>query len=164
MNTCLFNRASYLEHRRHGLSRVAKTQATWVNEMASLKPELGIAMEDLFAEDADHPLSAHDVTVLIGWCKGSDHLAWIQQEGLYNFRAGAEARGSLPNIEPKFADARLIGLLDEHGPKPGLLKVRDSGVEIWTKKQLNDGGYPSAMHDLYAVFRVGPAASFSMWS
>jgi len=55
-------------------------------------------MEDLFTEDADHPLSAHDVTVLIGWCKGPDHLAWIEREGLYNFRAGADVRGSLPNI------------------------------------------------------------------
>ena len=159
----LSNRASYLEHRRHGLSRVAKTQATWVNEMACLKPELGIAMEDLFADDAEHPLSAHDVTVLVGWCKGPDHLAWIEREGLYNFRAGADVRGSLPNIEPKFADARLIALLDEHGPKPGLLKVRGSGVEIWTKKHLADTGYPSAAHDLYAVFRVGQAAPFSMW-
>ena len=159
----LSNRASYLEHRRHGLSRVAKTQATWVNEMASLKPELGIAMEDLFTEDAEHPLSAHDVTVLIGWCKGPEHLEWIEREGLYNFRAGADVRGSLPNIEPKFADARLIALLDEGGPKPGLLKVKGNGVEIWTKKQLADTGYPSAAHSLYAVFRVGLATSFSLW-
>ncbi len=160
----LSNRASYLEHRRHGLSRVAKTRATWVNEMASLKPELGIAMEDLFVGDADHPLSAHDVTVLIGWCKSPDHLAWIEREGIYNFRAGADERGSLPNIEPKFADARLIALIDDTGPKSGLLKVKVRGVEIWTKKQLNDSHYPSASHNLYAVFRVGSATPFSMWT
>jgi hypothetical protein len=37
-------------------------------------------------------------------------------------------------------------------------------VEIWTKKQLKDSGYPSATHDLYAVFRVGQATPFSMWT
>ena len=54
--------------------------------------------------------------------------------------------------------------MDEHGPKLGLLKVKGNGVAIWTKKQLEDTGYPSAAHNLYAVFRVGPAVPFSMWS
>ena len=71
------------------------------------------------AERHTPPRQTH---VLLGWCKGLDHLAWVRQHGLYNFRMDA-GRGSLA-LSPEVAGASYLLLHGVGGQAvPGLWRI-----------------------------------------
>jgi hypothetical protein len=115
---------------------------------------------DHLVDPTEGPVSAHDIMVLIGWCKNNDHLAWIMERGLYNFRVGTGVKGGIDQIEPQFAQARMIVLHDDSGALPGVWKVRSSGVQLCTQDELK--GYPSPGHRKYAVFGVEQLPQYTM--
>ena len=101
--------------------------------------------------------------VLVGWCKGADHLRWIHERGLYNFRMN-DNRGSLA-LSPEVAGATYL-LLHGAGGKvqPGLLRIKHPSVgpRVFAQQALVAAGYPgqpSQSH--YLVFDVEPATDFA---
>jgi hypothetical protein len=94
-----------------------------------------------------------DTFVLIGFYKDADHLNWIISNGLYNVRTGT-TRGSL-RLSPKETGAKylLLHTLDEI--KTGrLLKLKETGPRIFSKKDLTNKSYENPSQEFYLVFDI----------
>ena len=101
-----------------------------------------------------------ETSVLVGWCKDEDHLKWIQQSKLYNFRMDTSP-GSL-RLKPEIAGAKYL-LLHGKGSNaiPGLFRIISDGPRVISKDALVKRGYPHVPgHDHYLISDVEPAAEF----
>jgi predicted component of viral defense system (DUF524 family) len=101
-----------------------------------------------------------ETSVLVGWCKDEDHLKWIRQSKLYNFRMNT-APGSL-RLKPEIAGAKYL-LLHGEGSNalPGLFRIISEGPRVISKDALIKKGYPhEPRHDHYLISDVEPAAEF----
>lgn len=151
----LANRASFLGKAQSSRWDAVKTYRSWINEEPESRDMVWSPLVDHIANPAEGPVSAHDIMVIVGWCKGDDHLKWIKDSGLYNFRLGSGVKGAIDQLEPRFAEARMIVLHGEKGALPGVWKVTGNGVQLFTKDELvKERGYPNPGHDKYAVFEV----------
>ncbi len=103
-----------------------------------------------------------DTHVLVGWCKDAQHLQWILQKGLYNFRMGATEGGL--RLTPEVVSAKYLLLHGADGlALPCLLRVRNAeqGPSLMNKQQLSETGYPTApSREAYLVFEVEKSAAF----
>lgn len=98
--------------------------------------------------------------VLVGWCRGEEHRAWIVRERLYNCRMDTTA-GSL-RLKPEIAGARYL-LLHGGGAKalPGLFRISSKGPRVISKDALKKKRYPGEpRQDHYLIFDVEPANEF----
>ncbi len=101
--------------------------------------------------------------VLVGWCKSAEHLGWIRQRGLYNFRMN-DNRGSLA-LSPEVAGANYLLLHGAGGVvQPGLARIKNpaAGPKVFARQALLDKGYPgqpSQPH--YLVYDVEAAVAFA---
>jgi predicted component of viral defense system (DUF524 family) len=103
-----------------------------------------------------------DTHVLVGWCKDEQHLNWILEKGLYNFRMGATEGGLRLTTEVVSAKYLLL-----HGTDglalPRLLRVRNAaqGPSLMNKQQLIDTSYPTEpSREAYLVFEVERSHAF----
>jgi predicted component of viral defense system (DUF524 family) len=158
----LANRASFLGKAQSSRWDAVKAYERWTHlkEEPSEADMVWSPLVDHIVDPMNGPVSAHDIMVIIGWCKNEDHLAWINKEKLYNFRVGAGVKGGIDQIEPQFAEARMIVLHNDSGALPGVWKVRSSGVQLCTQEELQ--GYPSPGHQKYAVFGVQQLPQYTM--
>lgn len=101
--------------------------------------------------------------VLVGWCKSDDHLRWIRERGLYNFRMNAD-RGSLA-LSPAVAGASYLLLHGSGGTvQPGLLRITtpSTGPKVFDRAALLATGYPgNPSQPHYLVYEVAPAEDFA---
>lgn len=92
--------------------------------------------------------------VLVGYCKDSDHRAWVKKNGLYNFRMGSE-RGSLV-LDPKTVGARYLLLHTRGDDESGdLLKITSDGPKVYSAEDMSKRAYPNQKpHPYYLVVSV----------
>lgn len=93
--------------------------------------------------------------VLVAWYK-PDTWQWIINNGLYNARAG-DGRGSL-QIGPRETGAKYILLHSENETETSkLLKVAETGPEIYSRNNLLERGYPhQPTQNYYLVYKTEP--------
>ncbi|MFO1042927.1 MAG: DUF2357 domain-containing protein [Planctomycetaceae bacterium] len=104
-------------------------------------------------------------TVLIGWYENQEHLDWIANSGLYNFRAG-HRNGSI-RLAPEIVQAEYLLLhTHNHASASGLWRIQKRGPRLFTNAELRKRGYPreSTSDAIYAVFDVSPDPFFVGWS
>jgi predicted component of viral defense system (DUF524 family) len=152
----LANRASFLGKAQSSRWDAVKTYDRWTHlkEDPNDPDKVWSPLVDHVVDLNEGPVSAHDIMVLIGWYKDDDHLRWIKEEGLYNFRVGSSVSGGIDQIEPRFAEARMIVLHNDSGALSGVWKVSRAGIQLFTKKDLIRSKYPNPSHEKYAVFSV----------
>ncbi len=125
------------------------------------KRELYNTMPEKWEQDQRHTPPA-DTQVLVGWCKDKQHLNWILEKGLYNFRMGATEGGL--RLTPEVVSAKYLLLHGVDGlGLPRLMRVRNTvlGPSLLNKKQLTASGYPSEpSREAYLVFEVEPSPAF----
>jgi predicted component of viral defense system (DUF524 family) len=94
-----------------------------------------------------------DTFVLVGFYK-TENLDWILESGLYNARADSK-RGSL-RLGPGEAGAKYLLLHSNGETKTSrLLKITETGPQVFSKKTLIDKGYPSEpSQEYYLVYKV----------
>lgn len=96
-----------------------------------------------------------ETTVIIGYCKNSQHRDWICQNYKYNCRAG-ERKGSL-KITTQLASARYLLLHDDNGFGP-FFKIAKGGPSILSRRDLIANGYPATYSrkddDIYLVYSL----------
>ena len=101
---------------------------------------------------------ADEVSVLIGFYKNEEHLQWILQHNLYNFRTGTD-RGSLPlsemHIHAKYLILHGKGELETDR----IFKLTPKGAKIFSRNDLLRSGYPEPKGELYIVFEIERNAS-----
>lgn len=95
-----------------------------------------------------------DSFVMVGYYKSQQHLKWIEDYQLYNFRTGTE-RGSLP-LGAKEVGASFLVL---HGPSETdtdkIYKLKEMGPKIYSKQDLKNKKYPTEPSgDLYVIFEI----------
>jgi hypothetical protein len=103
-----------------------------------------------------------DTAVLLGWYKDTNHLQWIKDKGLYNFRLGNTA-GAL-RLTPQIVGAQYLML---HGPDgralQGLFRMTqvEQGPSLVSETELVELGYPTQpTRKAYVLFNVEPAVEF----
>ena len=95
--------------------------------------------------------------VLIGYCKGEEHLNWINRTGLYNFRMNT-TRGSL-RLKPQTAGADYILLHSKGNLISGnIRRITEKGPRVFSKDKLQKLNYPSPNNDFYLVYQVEKTA------
>ena len=156
----LSNRASMLSIYQANEWDIVETNDRWIREENEKEGVWDPLVEHL-GLGGERPVSAHDIMVLIGWCKNHDHLTWIKEKGLYNFRIGAGVPGGIDQIEPRFAEAHMIVLHDASGALAGVWKVTRSGVQLFTRNDMAAKAYPDPSRDKYAVFGVEELPQYS---
>tara|TARA_B110000211_G_scaffold168957_1_gene190589 strand:+ start:6761 stop:9046 length:2286 start_codon:yes stop_codon:yes gene_type:complete len=138
------NRASQRE-------RIAfKTYDVYKNE-PNKENEVNEALPETYGENRN--LIPDDTFVLVGFYK-TENLDWIIKSGLYNARADSK-RGSL-RLGPGEAGAKYLLLHSNGETKTSrLLKITETGPQVFSKKTLIDKGYPSEpSQDYYLVYKV----------
>ena len=121
-----------------------------------------------YPERAADLISRHkppaETYVLVGWNKGNEHLKWILQKKLYNFRMDTRA-GSL-RLEPEITAAQYLLLHGEGASaEPSLFRITSKGPRVLSKVALKHKGYPSEPGgDYYLVFDVELSTEFGGFS
>lgn len=105
-------------------------------------------------------------SVIIAYYKSEEHLKWIEENHLYNVRAG-ELKGAV-TLNSDFINARYILLYDRKGVRP-LIRLKREGPKVYTRAELIRRGYPrykgkdggvdekkekSSAHTIYLVFSL----------
>lgn len=98
--------------------------------------------------------------VLIGWYKNENHLKWISDRNMYNFRMDTSI-GSL-RLRPEVASAQYLLLHSYDGKAcPGLFRISDVGPRVFSGEKLTKMGYPSKpSQPFYLVYDVVPDPAF----
>jgi len=95
---------------------------------------------------------AADTSVLLGFVKSAEHLAWIQRQKRYNMRLG-DRRGSV-GIRGGEASARILVLYGGAVAHPLMYSVQE-GPEMWTKQEMIASGYPQPRGSAYLCAVLG---------
>lgn len=95
-----------------------------------------------------------ETTVLVGYYKSPEHLKWISENSIYNFRTGFGS-GSL-GLSEKELGAKFIVLHGDNNSKTKeIYKLKEIGPKIYSKQNLIDKLYPTAPSgDLYIMFEI----------
>lgn len=118
------------------------------------------AFPEKFRDSTSRHTPPAETYVLVGWNKNAEHLAWVKNKKLYNFRMDTQ-RGSL-RLEPEVMAAQYL-LLHGEGSKAekGLLRITSKGPRVLSKAALIKHGYPGEPGgEFYLVFDVEPASEF----
>jgi hypothetical protein len=97
-----------------------------------------------------------DVSVLIGSVRGQDHLKWINEKGLYNFRMGS-AIGALRLDQKVVSAAYLLLYAPSDASVLELFKICEplKGPSVCSDSDLVDLGYPSEPSQRsYLIYKV----------
>jgi predicted component of viral defense system (DUF524 family) len=119
-----------------------------------LKPDSDKLQEPLPEYVSGRKLIPNETFVLVGYYRSKDHLDWILQNRLYNFRAGLD-KGSLP-LGPKEVRAEFIIL---HGPKETetgkIYQLTGRGPKIFSKQNLIEKKYPTTpTGEIYLIYEL----------
>lgn len=95
-----------------------------------------------------------DTFVLIGYYKTQEHLEWILDKSLYNFRTGTD-KGSLPLGKQEMGATFLV----LHGSKETVVnkiyKLKEIGPKIYSKQDLIKKKYPTTPSgELYIMYEI----------
>jgi len=143
--THFLNRASQRE------KMSLKTFETHMNKNSN---QVTVTLPEPFGKNRN--LLPDDTFVLVGFYKDYDHLNWIIRNGLYNVRTGT-TRGSL-RISPKETGAKYLLLHTRDETKTGrLLKLKETGPRIFSKKDLIKKSYINPSQEFYLVFDIEEA-------
>lgn len=111
------------------------------------------ALPEPYGDNRD--LLPDDSFVLIGYYKSEEHLAWITQNRLYNFRAG-NGVGALV-LSKETVGARYLLLHTKGQQYSGQLwKIVGNGPQVFSKQDLLAKGYPKPGQDYYLVMKLEP--------
>lgn len=138
------NRASQRERIAFRTYDVFKNKPNKENEVNEALPET-------YGENRN--LIPDETFVLVGFYK-TENWDWIIKSGLYNARADSK-RGSL-RLGPGEAGAKYLLLHSNGETKTSrLLKITETGPQVFSKKTLIDKGYPSEpSQDYYLMYKV----------
>jgi len=95
-----------------------------------------------------------ETVVLVGYYKSPEHLKWISDNSIYNFRTGFGS-GSL-GLSEKELGAKFIVLHGDNNSKTKeIYKLKEIGPKIYSKQNLIDKQYPTEPNgDLYIMFEI----------
>lgn len=98
-------------------------------------------------------LFADEAFVIVGYYKNEDHLNWILNNEIYNFRMNSK-RGSL-KIDKETTNAKYV-LLHSKGDKNSdkLYKISGDGFTIMSKEKLLELNYPNPTQDIYLTTKI----------
>lgn len=98
--------------------------------------------------------------VLIGWYKNENHLKWISDRNMYNFRMDTSI-GSL-RLRPEVASAQYLLLHSYDGKTcPDLFRISEVGPRVLSGEKLTKMSYPSKpSQPFYLVYDVVPDPAF----
>lgn len=103
----------------------------------------------------EEKLIPDETFVLIGYYKTKEHLNWILNKSIYNFRTGTD-KGSLP-LSPRELGAKFLVL---HGPGETITnkiyRLKETGPKIYSDQNLIKEGYQTEpTGNLYLIFEIG---------
>ena len=99
--------------------------------------------------------------VLIGWYKNYEHLRWILNRKLYNFRMNTSI-GSLRLRHEIFGASYLLLHSYKGESSQNLFRISEEGPRVFSKEKLKELGYPGIpTQDFYLVFDVEPDPEFN---
>jgi predicted component of viral defense system (DUF524 family) len=85
--------------------------------------------------------------VLVGYCKSDDHLTWIKDNLLYNFRMNSN-RGALKLNQETLSAKYLLLHMNRDENSSRLYKIKHPEYEVTNRKALKRLGYPLSHHSL----------------
>lgn len=145
-------------------TREQQSYATFRNYHAEERSALygPLPERDLELNNERHP-PPQDTYVIAGWVKDKQHLKWVKDSGLYNFRMAA-AHGLLA-LSPQLAGVRYILLHGNAGTlEPQLWRIKDArrGPRVLTSAELVAENYPSTPSaPTYLVYELAPASELA---
>lgn len=138
------NRASQREKFAHRTYDVFKTPPDTNNILKESLPETFGRNRNLIPDET---------FVLIGFYKSTEHLQWIKNRKLYNFRMDG-ARGSLI-LSSEAVSAKYLLLHSSGQNQSGeLWKIVSSGFRLLSKKTMERLQYPSPRNPNYLVIKI----------
>lgn len=90
-----------------------------------------------------------DDYALVGYCKDADHLAWIEQNDIYNLRY--RQRGKVLKVNDYLLYASYLILHSEDGPNR-LFRIAGEAPCLVKKEDLPQGEYKPSSSDEYLVY------------
>lgn len=124
-------------------------------EILKKKPVIENGMNLIYPENQgeNRGLFVDETFVIIGYYKNDDHLNWIIENEIYNFRMNSK-RGSL-KITNETTTAKYI-LLHSGGDEKSnkFFKIIGDGFTIMTKDKLIEVNYPNPTQDLYLTTKI----------
>lgn len=109
------------------------------------------------------PLQEH--RVLVCRCDDADHLAWVNTAGLYVFAVDPVGELSGVPLRVEVVTARHLLLYVDGAIEPGLWRVKELGVRLWSDTELVTKGYPGQRKPgvTYVGFAVERDSAFARW-
>lgn len=140
------NRTSQREKFALSTYLVHKERPDSSNELRAQLPEAYGERRDLLPETTN---------VLIGYYRSQEHLEWINDEKLYNFRTG-DGRGALP-LNDKTVSAKYL-LVHTSGDNSSnrLYEIISNAPVIYSREELLAKNYPFPSQDFYLVVEIRP--------
>jgi predicted component of viral defense system (DUF524 family) len=142
------NRATQHEQHTYHTFRIHKSGPS--NEVRDALPEW---------EDLHRARPPSEVFVLHGWHQGPEHLEWIEESRLYNFRTESR-RGSL-RLHESVAGASFLLLhgVGEYRAAGCLYRIVSEGPRVFSRETLIERGYPGkGSQPYYLVYDIVPLA------
>lgn len=100
-----------------------------------------------------------DINVLIDYCNGATHLAWVKEEKIYNTGLCSGADSS--RLSPEVSGAKYLLLVEEGSRTCELFSIKGNGPRIFTKDELSKRGCPCMLsRSFFLVFEIGVAEGF----
>jgi predicted component of viral defense system (DUF524 family) len=116
------------------------------------KPNVSVNTQFPENYGVNRSLLPEETYVLVGYYR-EDQLEWVEKNKLYNVRTGS-IKGSL-NLSAKEIGAKYLLLHGRNEQISGrLIKLKNSGPKLFSRKDLFNKSYPNPSSDFYLVYEI----------
>ncbi|WP_338410497.1 nuclease domain-containing protein [uncultured Flavobacterium sp.] len=144
------------EVKNHFLNRASQREnistKTYQITKDGLSKELNKSIPEYFNGEK---LIPNETFVLIGYCKSSDHLNWINDKLLYNFRMNNN-RGALKLTQETLNAKYLLLHMNGDSSSSSIYKIQKPEYRVTSKGTLTRLGYPKPRQESYLVVKLEP--------
>ena len=144
--------------KNHFLNRASQREnistKTYLITKDGLSKELNEPVPEYFNGEK---LIPYETFVLIGYCKSSDHLNWINDKLLYNFRMNNN-RGALKLTQETLNAKYLLLHMNGESSSSRIYKIQKPEYRVTNKSTLTRLSYPKPRKESYLVVKLEPCS------
>ena len=144
--------------KNHFLNRASQREnistKTYLITKDGLSKELNEPVPEYFNGEK---LIPNETFVLIGYCKSSDHLNWINDKLLYNFRMNNN-RGALKLTQATLNAKYLLLHMNGESSSSRIYKIQKPEYRVTNKSTLTRLSYPKPRKESYLVVKLEPCS------
>ena len=144
--------------KNHFLNRASQREnistKTYLITKDGLSKELNEPVPEYFNGEK---LIPYETFVLIGYCKSSDHLNWINDKLLYNFRMNNN-RGALKLTQATLNAKYLLLHMNGESSSSRIYKIQKPEYRVTNKSTLTRLSYPKPRKESYLVVKLEPCS------